>query len=715
MQQGSRQWVEGMRYGHRMDDREGPAPPVAKRVPTTRKVHGDVVVDEYAWLRDRDDPDTMAYLEAENAYTEAMTAHTKDLQEELFEEIKARTLETDLSVPGHRDGWWYYTRTLEGQQYSVHCRSRTEPELPSDPTRPLPAPADELVLLDQNELAGDSPYFALGAFDVSPGGRLLAFSTDYDGGEKYTLRIKDLDTGSTLADEVPNTYYGTAWSADGTTLFYTTVDDAMRPYRVWRHRLGTDAAADEIVHQEDDERFFAGVDLTRSDAYVVISVSSQVTSEVRVLPANDPGGAFQVVQPRRQGVEYSVDHSGDHFYIVHNDGATDFELVQAPVASPGREHWQPVLAHQPGTRIEDADCFADHVVVSLRRGGSTGLHVIPLVDGAPRPGHDIEFAEEVRTVRPGSNPEFRTSTFRLGYTSLATPSSVYDYNVGSRELCLRKRQPVLGGFGPDQYETVREWATAVDGTRVPISLVRRRDAPADGLAPCVLYGYGSYEISADPSFSVPRLSLLDRGFVVAVAHVRGGGDLGRAWYEDGKLLTKCNTFTDYIACAQRLVEVGWTSRDRLVGRGGSAGGLLVGAVANMAPSAFAALVAHVPFVDPLNTILDPSLPLTVIEWEEWGNPVESAEVYRYMKAYSPYENVAGQEYPPMLVTAGLNDPRVGYHEPAKWVARLRATAEGKRQILLKTEMGAGHRGPSGRYDAWRDEAFNFAFIIDAVS
>ncbi|WP_129664331.1 S9 family peptidase [Phytoactinopolyspora endophytica] len=698
-----------------MSEADRLSPPVAKRVPHTRTFHGDTVVDEYAWLLDRDDPDTTAYLEAENAYTEAVTAHTKGLQGQIFEEIKARTLETDLSVPSRYGGWWYYTRTVEGRQYAIHCRSRTEPELPDDPAQPIVSPADEQVLLDENELAGESPYFALGAFDVSPDGRLLIFSTDYDGAEKYTLRVKNLETGQLLPDEVPNTYYSTAWSADASTLFYTTVDEAMRPYRVWRHHLGTDAAEDQIVHQEDDERFFADVSLTRSKAYVLITLGSSITSEVRILSADEPNGEFRLVEPRRQGVEYFVDHSGPYFFIVHNDGALDFELAKAPIGSPGREHWTPVLPHEQGRRIVDVGAFAGHLIVPLRRGGSTGLHVIPLHDGEPQPGRDIDFPEEVRSVRPGGNPEFTTATFRLGYTSLGTPSSVYDYDVGTRELQLRKRQPVLGDFDPSRYQTVREWATVEDGTRIPISLVRRLDTPADGTAPCVLYGYGSYEASMDPWFSIPRLSLLDRGFVFAIAHVRGGGEMGRAWYEQGKMLAKRNTFTDFVACAERLVEAGWTSNDRLAGRGGSAGGLLIGSVANLAPSAFAALVGEVPFVDALNTILDPSLPLTVIEWEEWGNPVESAEVYRYMKSYSPYENVQAVRYPAILATAGLNDPRVGYHEPAKWVAKLRAVATGEKPLVLKTEMGAGHRGPSGRYDAWHDEAFTLAFIIDAVA
>lgn len=694
-------------------------PPTAKRVPTIRRRHGDEVVDEYAWLIDRDDPDTVAYLEAENAYTAAATAHTKDLQQAIFTEIKSRTLESDLSVPVRRGDWWYYSRTEEGRQYATSCRSRTEPELPDDPTADLPTPPDEQVILDQNALAGDSAYFAVGVFDISPDGTLLAYSTDYDGSEKYTLRFRDLTTGDDLADEIPGTYYSSAWSADGSTFFYTTVDAAMRPYRVWRHVLGTPADDDTIVHQEDDERFFVGVGLTRSREYIVISAGSQVTSEARILPATAPEGEFTVVQPREQDVEYGLDHSGRYFYIVHNAGARNFELAKAPVDAPGRDNWTPVIGHDDTTRITGVDAFAGHLVVGMRRNGVTGLRVIGLTgDGEPGEAHDIAFPEEVRTVGTGANPEFQTGTVRLGYTSLTTPGSVYDYDLATRDLRLRKRQPVLGEFDPSAYTSTREWATAPDGVRVPVSVVHRVDTPLDGTAPALLYGYGAYEHSVDPYFSIARLSLLDRGFVFAIAHVRGGGELGRQWYEDGKLTAKKNTFTDFVAAAEHLVARKYTSRDRLAGRGGSAGGLLIGAVANLAPTTFAALVGEVPFVDALNTILDPSMPLTVVEWEEWGNPVESAEVYTYMKSYSPYENVGAHPYPAILATAGLNDPRVGYHEPAKWVARLRSLgvgADGKPPLLLKTEMGAGHGGPSGRYDAWRDEAFVLAFVIDATT
>jgi len=688
-----------------------PVPPVAKRAPSVRSFHGDEVVDEYAWLRDLEDPDTKAYLEAENAYTQAMTQHTKALSDTIFNEIKARTLETDLSVPSRKGEWFYYSRTVEGKQYAISCRSRTEPSLDDS----MDGRPDEIVLLDQNQLAGDSPYFALGTFGVSPRGDLLAYSTDYDGSEKYALRMKDLGTGEVLPDEIPDTYYGTAWSKDGTTLFYSTVDEAMRPYRIWRHRLGTPTSDDELMCEEADERFFAGVGLTRSEEWIILSLSSKITTELRVLSSDSPLGDFSVVAHRRHGVEYSLDHSGDTFWILHNDGAENFELARAPVSDPGSGNWETVIEPSHDVRLDDVDAFSDHLALSFRRDGVTSVRLIALqTDGDVGEAHEIELPEEVRTVGVGSNPEFITDTLRIGYTSLVTPSSVYDYDLTTRALRLRKQQPVLGNVDLSAYESARDWATAEDGTQVPISLVWRRGTPQDGTAPAVLYGYGSYEASMDPWFSIARLSLLDRGFVFGVAHIRGGGEMGRRWYEEGKLTSKRTTFTDFVSTADRLVEAGWAAPGRIVARGGSAGGLLMGAVANLAPERFTAIVAEVPFVDALSTILDPSLPLTVMEWEEWGNPVESAEVYEYMRSYSPYENVAAMDYPAMLVTAGLNDPRVGYHEPAKWVARLRATATGGGPLLMKTQMGAGHGGPSGRYDAWHDEAFVLAFILDIV-
>ncbi|MEH0845135.1 S9 family peptidase [Micromonospora sp. CPCC 205711] len=688
--------------------------PVAKRVPTERTHHGDTVVDEYAWLAAKDDPATIAHLTAENAYTESRTAHLEALRGELFEETRRRTQETDLSVPTRKDGYWYYTRTVEGQQYGVHCRRAVRDGETTPPVSADGAPLDgEEVLLDGNQLAEGHDFFSLGAFDVSPDGRWLAYSTDFSGDERFTLRIKDLSTGELLGDEVPDTFYGTAWSTDASVLFYVTVDEAWRPNRVWRHTVGTPSGEDVVVHQEDDERFWVGVELTRSERFVVIDIHSKVTSEVRVIPAANPTGEPAVVAPRRQGVEYAVEHHGHRFLILHNDGAEDFALAYTSADAPG--DWVPLIDHTPGTRLESVDAFEHHLVVSLRGNGLTGLRVIPVGDGD---AHDIDFPEPIYSVGLDANPEYRTREIRLRYTSLVTPDSVYDYDLVTRQMVLRRRKPVRPGpdgraYDPADYEQHRDWALADDGTRVPISLVCRAGTPRDGSAPAVIYGYGSYEASMDPWFSIARLSLLDRGVIFAVAHIRGGGELGRRWYDEGKLLTKKNTFTDFVACARHLVKAGWTASDRLVARGASAGGLLMGAVANLAPDAFAGIVAQVPFVDALTSILDPSLPLTVTEWEEWGNPLHDPEVYAYMKSYTPYENVAAVDYPAILAVTSLNDTRVLYHEPAKWIARLRAVAP-QGDYLLKTEMGAGHGGPSGRYDAWREEAFINAWILDRL-
>ncbi len=695
-----------------------PRPPAARKVPAQRTHHGDTVIDEYAWLARKDDPGTIAFLKAQNAYTEAMTAGQAGLREVIFGEIKARTRETDLTVPARKDGWWYYTRTVEGRQYAVHCRRAVRPGEARPPVSEDGAPLDgEEVLLDGNELAGDSPYFAIGAFTVSPDGSRLAFSTDHAGDERFTLRVKDLVTGQVGPDEIPGTYYGAAWSRDGTTLFYVTVDDAWRPWRVWRHAVGTAAADDVIVFEEPDERFFVGVGLTRSERYLVISSSSKVTSEAWLLDAGDPAGPPAVVAPRRQGVEYSVEHQAagpgpagpGRLLVLHNDGAEDFELATASLDAPAV--WTPLIPHRPGTRLLGVDAFEGHIVVHQRRDGLTGLRILR-TDGTE---HEVAFGEPVYTVTPGANPEYAAREYRFGYTSLVTPDSVYDCDTATGELTLLRRRPVLalpgrGEYRPEDYEQHREWAVAPDGTRIPVSIVCRSGTPRDGSAPFLLYGYGSYEAAADPSFSIPRLSLLDRGIGFAIAHVRGGGELGRRWYEDGKLMRKVNTFTDFIACAEHLSRAGWTSPARLVARGGSAGGLLMGAVANMAPDAFAGIVAQVPFVDALNSMLDPSLPLTVTEWEEWGDPLHDPAAYAYMKSYSPYENVAaGRRYPPILAITSLNDTRVLYHEAAKWIARLQAVGSGG-PFLLRTEMTAGHAGRSGRYDAWREEALILAWI-----
>ncbi len=673
---------------------------MAKKVPAERTHHGDTVIDEYAWLADKDDPDTVAYLEAENAFTQARTEHLKPLQETLFQEIKGRTQETDLSVPTRKGGWWYYSRTEEGKQYGIQCRLAATGDTPPvlKPGEPLEG---EQILLDGNELAGDSPFFAMGTSAVSPDGGTLAYSTDFSGNERFTLRFRSLATGEVLDDQIPDIFYGGAWSADGSAFFYTTVDEAWRPYRVHRHIIGTPAEQDVLVYEEPDERFWVGIGLTRSERYLVLGASSKITSEVRVLDAEYPTGEFAVVRPRHTGVEYSIDHAGDRFLILHNEGAENFELAEAPIDDPSK--WTPLIRHRDDTRLLDVDAFSDHTVVHFRRDGLTGIRVLP-AEGEP---YEISFPETLYTAEPAGNPEFHTTRLRVAYASFVTPPSVYDYDLVGHELILLKRRPVLGGYDPDDYEQFREWATAADGTKVPISIIARKGAERP--APTVLYGYGSYETSIDPSFSVARLSLLDRGMVFAVAHVRGGGEMGRRWYEEGKLTRKKNTFTDFVDAARHMRESGWSSE--IVARGGSAGGLLMGAVANLAPEVFAGVVAEVPFVDALNTILDPTLPLTVIEWDEWGDPLHNPDVYAYMKSYTPYENIDDRTYPPILAITSLNDTRVLYHEPAKWIARLRATATGG-PFLLKTEMGAGHGGRSGRYDAWREEAFTLSWILE---
>ena len=697
---------------------ETDSPPTADRRPIERTHHGDTFVDEYEWLRDKESPDTLAYLEAENAYTQARTSHLEPLRERIFEEIRTRTQETDLSVPVRLGDHWYYSRTIEGKQYGLSCRrpvAGPDDWVPQILDADEPAP-DEEVLLDLNELAEGHDFFSLGASSVSPDGRLLAFSTDTAGDERFLLQVKDLTTGELLPDQVPGTSYGATWDLTGGHLFYTTVDDAWRADKIWRHRLGTDPAEDVTVHHETDERFWVSVGRTRSDRFLLIGAGSKVTSEYRILAATDPTGEFRVIAPRRQGVEYGVEHAviggADVLLVLHNDGAENFELARTPVDATSHEQWEPFIAHDPAVRLEDVDAFAAHLVVSQRSEGLTRLRVLALGEDDVVSDELLAMEHPIYTVGLGGNPEFDQPTIRFGYTTMATPGSVHQVDLRTGERTLLKQTPVLGGFDPDAYEQHREWATAEDGTLVPISIVVPKDAPRDGTTPLLLYGYGAYETSIDPYFTISRLSLLDRGMGFAIAHVRGGGELGRHWYDQGKMLAKRNTFTDFVACARHLTETGWTSADRLVAEGGSAGGLLMGAVANLAPEAFAGIVADVPFVDALTTILDPELPLTVVEWEEWGNPLEDPEVYAYMKSYAPYENVGPKRYPPILAETSLNDTRVLYVEPAKWVARLRATAANGGDVLLKTEMAAGHGGVSGRYNAWRDRAFSYAWVLE---
>jgi oligopeptidase B len=671
------------------------AAPQASRRPTVLSLHGDARVDDWYWLRERDDPEVIAYLEAENAYTDAMTAHTADLQKHLYEEIRGRIQETDESAPVPHGGHWYYRRTVEGLQYPIHCR-RTGDN------------GHEQEILDENKLAEGHDYFRLGVLEVSPDHSKLVYSTDTTGAERYTLRIRDLDSAGDLPEEIVNTYYGVAWSSDSQTIFYTRPDAAMRPHQLWRHGLGTDPAEDVCVYEEPDERFFLSVHRTRSGAFVVLQLESMVTSEIRVLAASDPEATFQIVEPRRQGVEYSLDHRGERFYLVTNDEAPNFRVMEAPIASPGREHWRELVPHREDVRVLGVDAFAGHLALYEQ---AEALRRIRVLDPQTGEGDPLEQPEAVYAAMPGDNREFDTNQLRFLYTSLVTPPTVVDHDVRSGARTVRKQEPVLG-YDPEWYATERTWATAPDGERVPLSLVYRRDRPREA-GPALIVGYGSYEASTDPVFSGARVSLLDRGFLVAIAHVRGGGELGRRWYEHGKLEHKRNTFTDFVACAEHLVAEGWTSPEQLAARGGSAGGLLMGAVVNLRPDLFGAVVAEVPFVDVVTTMLDESLPLTVLEWEEWGNPNDS-QFYETMKAYSPYDNVGAKEYPAMLVTAGLHDSRVAYWEPAKWVAKLRATKLDSNPLLLRTRIGAGHAGPSGRYERWHEEAFVYAFLVDAL-
>jgi oligopeptidase B len=673
-----------------------PTPPVAERRPVVHEAHGDRRVDEYAWLRDRHDPAVIAHLEAENAYTDSMTAPTAELRERLFQEIVARIQQSDTSAPVPRGAWEYYTRTEEGRQYPVLCR------------RPRGRESGEVAILDQNALAEGHEYLRVGDAEVSPDQRLLAYTVDVDGSEQYRLRVRDLETGGDLDDVVERVYYSLAWSADASTVFYTRPDEAMRPWQVWRHRLGTDASADTLVLQEDDDRFFASVSGTRSGALILVALESKVTSEVWMLPADRPDADAVVVEPRRQGHEYSVEHHGDSLYIVSNDDAVNFRLMQASVGAPQRASWREVVPHRDDVKLDGVDAFAAHLALYERADGMRRISVRRLADGETQV---VVQPESVYVAAPGSNREWETTRLRFEYSSLVTPRSSIDHDMEGRTRTVVKQEPVLGGYDPSRYVTERLWATAPDGERVPISAVRRRDTPLDGDAPALLYGYGSYEISTEPGFASTRLSLLDRGFVYAIAHVRGGGEMGRRWYDAGKLARKSNTFSDFVACADHLVAQGWTAHDRLAIRGGSAGGLLIGAVLNLRPDLAAVALAHVPFVDVVSTMLDDTLPLTVTEYEEWGNP-NQPDAYRDMLAYSPYDNLRAADYPAVLATAGLNDPRVGYWEPAKWVARLRERRTGARPVLLQTEMGAGHGGPSGRYDAWHKEAFALAFVLD---
>ena len=705
-----------------------PSSPSARVLPVERTHHGDTFLDAYAWIGDLDDPATRELADAEEAYTEARTADQAGLRATILAEITARTLGADLSLPVRKNGYWYYRRTVEGGQYEIHCRRPAQhgEQVPTE-LDGGPAP-DEQVLLDGDAEAGDSEYFSLGALDVSPDGALLAYSVDRTGEELFTLHIKDLSSDTLLADVVTGVYYGSAWSRDGSVLFYLRPDAAGRPFQVWRHAVGTKPDEDVLVLEEPDERYWLGMALSRSEECVVVEARSVESTETHLIDTAAPTAPPRLVAARRDGIDYTVepDSARGRLLILHNDGAEDFALSWTPWPPDGAfgsgNDWNELLPHRPGDRLMAATAFAGGVVVTLRERGQTVLRVLPgaLAEADAEDwsetgaAYDIRFPQEVHTLGLDHNLEYDTETVRVRHVSLATPEAVYDFDLAARELTLRKQAAVLGGFDPDAYEQHREWAVSSDGTLVPISLVCRRGTPRDGSAPALLSGYGAYEACPDPRFSVARLSLLDRGFVVATAHVRGGGELGRAWYTAGKLRAKENTFADFEACARHLAAVGWTSADRLVARGASAGGLTVAVLAGRAPDAVAGVIAVTPFVDPLTTLLDPTLPLTVPEWEEWGNPVDSAEDYANLRAYSPYENAAAQRYPAILAVAADNDVRVRPREPLRWISRLRAVAPDG-DYLLHTESGAGHFGRSGRFDAWASESFILAWAISLVA
>jgi oligopeptidase B len=678
---------------------ETPQPPAAKKIEKVLELHGDRRADPYFWLREKTNPEVIAYLEAENAYTAARMKPTEALQQQLYTEMLGRIQETDQSAPTRYGDNWYYTRTVKGEQYPIYCRRKGSLEAPEE------------VLVNANELAKGQPYFVMGAFTLNPDQSTLAYTTDTKGDEAFTIYFKDLKTGRLLDERVSNVYYSVVWAEDGKTIFYNTLDAAHRPYKVFRHTLGGKAGADVEVYHEPDERFNVEISKTRSRAFILLEITSATTSEVRYADASRPADAFRVLYARRQEIEYQVAHSGGYFYVRTRDGAKNFRLVRAPVARPGPENWVELLPARETVTVEDVDAFRDHLVVVERDNGLRQLRVQRLSTGAV---HHVAQPEPVFTASPMRTPEFDTAELRFNYTSLVTPPSVIDYDMNSRARVVRKQQPVLGGYDASRYTTERLFATAEDGVKIPISLVYRKGVARDGSTPALLYGYGSYGIPTEPAFSSDRLSLLDRGFVYAIAHIRGGGDLGKSWHEAAHMLTKRVTFTDFIACAGHLVAARYTSPRRLAISGASAGGLLMGAVLNLRPDLFGAVVAKVPFVDVLSTMLDATLPLTVSEYEEWGNPAER-RYYEYMRTYSPYDNVEAQRFPPMLVTAGLNDPRVSYWEPAKWVARLREKKRDNNLLLLKTNLGAGHFGASGRYDRLKETAFDYAFLLHLLA
>lgn len=676
-----------------------PQEPQAKRVPVQLEKHGDVRIDNYYWLNQREDEEVIEYLNSENAYREAIMKGTEQLQSSLYDEMVGRIKQDDSSVPYELDGYFYYSRYNKGDQYPTYCRRKGSMD------------AEEEILLDVNILAKDHSYYQVSGISVRPDSKMIAFGVDTVSRRIYTIHFKDLETGEILEEVIPNTSGSATWAEDSKTVFYCTKDrETLRQDRVHRHVLGTNHGVDVEVYYEADDTYITFVGKSKSKEYILIGSHSTLTTEYRYIPANAPESEFAVIQPRTRGLEYGVAHFGDHWYIrTNHNGATNFKLVKAPIASPGVENWVDVIPHREDVLLEGIEIFRDFLVVDERSNGLNQIH-IQRWDGSG--DHYMQFDEETYTAYVGNNPQYDTELLRYGYSSMTTPSSVIEYNMTTRDKVVLKEQEVVGGYDKSLYKSERVWATADDGTKVPISLVYRVDMKREGGNPLLLYGYGSYGHTIDPSFSSTRLSLLDRGFVYAIAHVRGGEYLGRPWYEDGKLLNKRNTFTDFIACGDFLIESGKTSKGHLYAMGGSAGGLLMGAVINMRPSLFNGVIAAVPFVDVMTTMLDESIPLTTGEYDEWGNPNEK-EYYDYMLSYSPYDQVEAKDYPALLITTGLHDSQVQYWEPAKWIAKLREKRTNRdRPLLMFCNMDTGHGGASGRFEAYKEVAMEYAFFLD---
>ena len=671
-------------------------PPIAAKKPKDLTIHGHTRVDEYFWLNDRENPEVIDYLKAENDYTKAIMADTEGFQDKLYKEMRSRIKEDDTSVPYKDNGYWYYTRYEEGKEYAIHCRKKDSME------------GTEEILLNENELAEGHDYFSAGGLNVSDDNKWMSYSVDTVSRRLYTIYFKNLETGQVLAESIPNCAGGVAWAADNKTVFYAKKDlQTLRTPEIFRHVVGTDPKADKLIFTETDDTFNCYVYRSRSKAKIIIGSSQTVSTEYRMLDATKPEGEFVLIEPRSRDHEYSISDFGDKLYIVTNWDAKNFRLMEAPINNPGRKNWKEVIAHRPETLLEGVEMFKDFMVLEERTNGLSMLRIRRQSTGEE---HYINFGEAAYTTYLSTNRDFDTDKLRYGYSSMTTPWSTFEYGMATKERTLLKEQPVLGDFKKENYVTERIMATATDGTKVPVSIVYKKGVKKDGTAPLLLYAYGSYGASMDAYFSSTNLTLLDRGFIYAIAHIRGGEEMGRQWYEDGKLLKKKNTFTDFINCGEHLIKEGYTSKDKLFAMGGSAGGLLMGAVVNMRPDLWKGVVAAVPFVDVVTTMLDESIPLTTGEYDEWGNPNEK-EYYEYILSYSPYDNVEAKDYPNMLVTTGLHDSQVQYWEPAKWVARLRDRKTDSNLLLLHTNMEAGHGGASGRFESLKETALEFAFIF----